>query len=73
MQNIETGSTVDIVDADTAKASLLPNLARGVKSTAAQVAGATMVADDDDDDSGSWPDGDACIRIPMSERPTPCK
>lgn len=73
MRNVETGTGVDTVDTDTSKASLLPDLAQGVKSTAAQVAGAAAVADDDDDDSGSWPDGDACIRIPTSERPTPCK
>lgn len=73
MANVETGPTVETVDTDTSKASLSPDLAQGVKSTAAQVAGAAAVADDDDDDSGYWPDGDACIRVVTSERPTPCK
>lgn len=75
MANVEKGSMVDAVDANTPKAPLLPDLAQGVKNTAMQVAGvATVVdADADDDDSGYWPDGDVCIRMPSSERPTPCK
>lgn len=71
MANVEKGSTVDAVDANTPKAPLLPDLAQGVKNTAMQVAGVATVVDDDD--SGYWPDGDACIRMPTSERPTPCK
>lgn len=71
MANPETERAVDSIETGTARAPLLPDLAREVQSITAQIAGVADI--DEDDDSGSWSNGDACIRMPISEKPSPCK